>query len=69
MVPEKFYEYIKNMSEKEMNQFIYWIYWNGQYDCGNGLNDDESGFFGQLASLDTKEVFDTCLAANSDWRN
>ena len=65
----EFFNYIKNMSKEEMNNFIYWIYCRGHEDCKNNLMDDEYGFFGQLANLDCKEVFKTCLATNSDWLN
>lgn len=67
-MPEKFYEYIKNMSEEEMNHFIYWVYMHGQLDADWDLRDDESGFFGHLASIDSEEVFDTCEKTNSKWQ-
>lgn len=43
-----FYERIKQMTEKEMKMFIYWVYQNGWTDRGNAVEDSPGdwSFFG-----------------------
>lgn len=43
-----FYERIKQMTEKEMKMFIYWVYQNGWTDHGNACEDSPGdwSFFG-----------------------
>ena len=56
-----FEEYIKQMSHKELQSFIYWVYQNGWEDHSNGAEDspgDWSFFGGAILKYDAPKVIE-----------
>lgn len=57
---ESFYERVKRMTLEEMKAFVYWVYTNGNNDGKDGLQDDESGYFGgYMLELPAEDVIAT----------
>ena len=45
-MPKTMYDRIKEMTQEELREFIYWVYLMGNKDGGNGVADCDLGFFG-----------------------
>ena len=55
------YERVKEMTLEEMKAFVYWVYTNGNNDGKDGLQDDESGYFGgYVLELPAEDVLAAC---------
>lgn len=57
------YEHIKNMSMKEMREFIYWVYMCGNKDGKENLCDtyDNSYFGGMMLTMRAESVINDML--------
>lgn len=68
-----FEEYIKQMSHKELQNFIYWVYQNGWEDHSNGCEDspgDWSFFGGAILNYPAADVIEKLDDYyGDDWRN
>lgn len=68
-----FEEYIKQMSHKELQNFIYWVYQNGQEDHRNGCEDSpgDCSFFG--GGILDRPAYEVLAKLNDyygkDWRD
>ena len=68
-----FEEYIRKMSHKELQNFIYWVYLNGWEDHSMGAEDspgDWSFFGGAILKYDAKDVIEKLdNYYGDDWRD
>ena len=68
-----FEEYIRNMSHKELQNFIYWVYQNGWEDHSNGAEDspgDWSFFGGAILNYPAEKVIEKLDDYyGDDWRD